>query len=219
MGESRHELRFKVGQAFPASEPVSRFSAVLCMALNDLVLASDHGVREGLPNWEYFYFLRLTAAHFFEAEKFIRESSARYPEIDAFICGLGDEANENWCKVRDVAADQSVKRLRDVFFHYPEMLDRTKSQYDQFTRALAGLSEQDGRIIQGKALKDLRCEFADDVAARLTRGDQQLPGEGARDVVVDDLVASLRDGVIALQDFSFTCVQAYLKALPKWSSP
>lgn len=212
------EFGFRIGEAFPADEPVARWLVVLCAALNDLTLAATFSVRDAAPPWEYFYFFRLTGAHFWETEKFIRQSRKRHREVAKFMDSLGPQAARDWSVVQSVAGDtemgKRIEHLRNVFFHYPEMLDKAAAQYDKLGAALAGLSDARGTIIEGPALKDLRCVFADDIAARLTRGEDQLPADGDPDEVVEELVTSLRDGIIALQNLCFSCVQAYIATLP-----
>jgi hypothetical protein len=113
------KITFKIGDAFPASEPVSRFISVLAMMSNDWLRSiedmfaletattPDAGARR-------ISLFRQQAALHHEAATFIRDSMRRFPEIEQFVQGLSADAKEE-CD-QDRVLNRTWRRLRQCPF-------------------------------------------------------------------------------------------------------
>jgi len=108
-------VRFKIGEAFPAADPVARFVTVLAMMSNDWMRLAKQMQSQQV-------------SLLVEAAKFIRDAQKRFPELDAFVAALPARARKDRDRVVG-AIDPTSKRyrgrwvedLRNVTFHYPEM--------------------------------------------------------------------------------------------------
>ena len=91
-------IRFKIGGAFPASDPVARFIAGLAMMSNDLLRALEDMLKlEGDTPEEIgrrVSLFRRQAASIHEAATFITDARRMFSEVSSFIDGLDDEAQD-----------------------------------------------------------------------------------------------------------------------------
>ena len=92
-------LRFRVGDAFPATDAVARFITVVAIMSNDWLRLESQILKvdrtdpdEGGIRVMSF---RQQAALYHEAASFITDARRMWPEVAAFIDGLDDEARQH----------------------------------------------------------------------------------------------------------------------------
>src|SRR5512132_3526351 len=85
-------IKFKIGEAFPASAPVARFIAVAAMIANDWMRLAK--LQSAIEDWHddaeglrLFYFRQQLSLHF-EAAEFIRDTCRLFPDVEQFIAAL-----------------------------------------------------------------------------------------------------------------------------------
>jgi hypothetical protein len=104
-------LTFKIGDAFPADDPVAWFVTVVAMMSNDWLrlsgemVAIDDADPDALGRrvWSF----RLQAALHYEAAEFLNETPPRFRAIGHFLSGLGPEARAEYDRV--AILDNSVE--------------------------------------------------------------------------------------------------------------
>jgi hypothetical protein len=74
---------FRIGDAFPADEPIARWATVLSIAANDSIYLNIRLIDGGLPPELNIYYFRLLAAHFFEAAEWLANTRNTWPEVEA----------------------------------------------------------------------------------------------------------------------------------------
>lgn len=207
-------LRFKIGDAFPASDPVARFINVVAMMSNDWLrstadmMALDDADPDA-PARRLMLFRQQAALHH-EAATFITKSRRRFPEIRAFIDGLDQDARDECDQIvggidptsshyhGDWLADH-----RNVTFHYPEMHpDKAAHGQEEITEALEAASGLEGTITMSESFGSVRFRFADEVAV------QWLPDAATQ----THRIEALRESVMALGRFAQRAAQTYLQA-------
>jgi hypothetical protein len=210
-------LRFTIGDAFPADDPVARFVTVLAMMSNDwlrlvrLMLAIDDDDREQDGAGLLVMSFRHQASLHAEAAQFIVDACRRFPEIEQFVGGLSDSAQALCQQVLDGLDPASPRYLgdwlvahRNVTFHYPEMhADKAKHGHEEITEGLRGAADKSSRIRIPDAVYDLRFDFADEVTV------QWLPDDTDSSPIV-----GLREAVLALADFVREAIEVYLNSRP-----
>ena len=75
-------VRFRVGDAFPADQPLARFVVVLLLALNDLLPRNERLTEDRddeLPPHERLYLARLVGSHLFELATFVGRGPTSVP--------------------------------------------------------------------------------------------------------------------------------------------
>ena len=113
------KITFKIGEAFPASDPVARFITVLGMMSNDWLrsiaemLALDDADQDS-EGGRLSLFRQQASLHH-EAATFIRDARRRFSEIDDFIASLSTVAQEECAQVvggdtRDPPRDSANRR-------------------------------------------------------------------------------------------------------------
>jgi hypothetical protein len=192
-------LRFTIGKAFPASDPVARFITVLAMISNDwlrlmsamLEVEDWHKDAEGLRIMSF----RQQAALHHEAAEFIRDTRKHYPTVKRFIEGLEQSALD---------ACKQLADHRNVTFHYPRMHPQAAEHgAEEITEALKSAGEIESTITDDDTFGSVRFEYADEVVV------QWLPDADAR-----ERIAQLRESVMALAGFAQQAAGAYLEAHP-----
>jgi hypothetical protein len=209
-------LRFTVGRAFPASDSVARFITVLAMMSNDwlrlmaamLEIEDYHKDAAGLRIMSF----RQQAALHHEAAEFIRDTRKRFPKVKRFIDGLEKSAQDACEQVVGGVDPKSEHYLgdwladhRNVTFHYPKMHPQAAEHgQEEVTEALKAAAEIESTIADDETFGSLRFNFADEVVV------QWLPDEDEK-----ELIAELREAVMALALFAQQSAGAYLEAHPK----
>lgn len=208
-GGTRQVLAFTGGHALPAESHLARWIACVGLIMNDAIMDAVTLTRDGLPEFERLYYLRIAMGHLREAASFL----ARTRDVD----GVGDlesrlspEAANDLAIVRVLWDDPDhplkpyVGGLRHTVFHYPSIWEAKHSA--DVGVALDCLAGEVVRISAGLAGHDLRAEFADQVAFRL----------GLLDIAEDEdrqsaFLDAARRIVLALQRASEALVVEYFR--------
>jgi len=151
-------LRFRIGDAFPADDPIARFITVLAMISNDWLRLLRDMLDLEESDWDAdgrrVLLFRLQAAAHHEAATFIADTRRRFPAVDKFIDGLEDEAIQE-CEVITGGINAAsahylgdwIGRHRHVTFHYPEMHpEKAEHGKEEITEALQAAAELEGTI-------------------------------------------------------------------------
>jgi hypothetical protein len=174
------ELRFKVGDALPADDPLARFILVVSMGLNDNSLSNTRFVNTKEP-YEFLYFFRLASGHLHELANRLRRAHEEWPEVQEFVADLRQNFRDDFQSIVRLAdpnddVGQKLERLRNEFFHYPDLRRKTAERGKlPLMQALTDAANTEGTISLGEeALGGIRAHFADELvgeeeAQRLAR--------------------------------------------------
>jgi hypothetical protein len=210
-------IRFrKISDVFPAEDAVARFITVVAMMSNDWVrlmddmLALDDHASDATAR-RIMSFRQQAALHD-EAARFIADARRRFPQIDAFIKALDQEAQDECDQIMGGIDPKSphyhgdwLTDHRNVTFHYPEMHPAKAAHgKEEISEALKAAAELEGTITFGQGLGSVRFGFADEVAV------QWLP-DLENEV---HLIETLRESVMALARFAQRVIGAYLESRP-----
>jgi hypothetical protein len=210
------KVMFKIGDAFPASDPVARFITVLGMMSNDwlrsiqeMLALDDADPDSGGRRLSLF---RQQASLHHEAATFIREARRRFSEIDEFIDGLPtiaqDECDQVVCGIDPQSPHYHGHWLadhRNVTFHYPEMHpDKAKHGQEEIKEALEAASGLESSIESGDYFGSVRFRFADEVAVQWLPDDPDLA----------TLIENLRESVLAMSRFVQRAAKVYMESRP-----
>jgi hypothetical protein len=211
--DSRHHgIGFKIGEAFPADDPIARWATALAMAANDAVYLNVHMIEGDLPPELDVYYFRLVASHFIEAVDWIRDTRRIWPEIDQFIQSL-DEDSQARCDRLLAFADKKhplyemLRRSRNTLFHYPVMHpERESAGAEELANAMDDAKDLEGWIEDGGHYATFRATFADTVALQFLTGSEEETIE---------LADQLNAPVFELAEFTMDVLLAQLKRVPK----
>jgi hypothetical protein len=89
------ELRFKVGDALPADDPLARFILVVSIGLNDNGLSNTRFVNTKEP-YELLYFFRLASGHLHELANRLRRAHEEWPEVQEFVASLQENYRDDF---------------------------------------------------------------------------------------------------------------------------
>jgi len=208
-------IRFNIGGAFPASDPVARFITGLAMISNDwLRSVEDMFKLEGDTPEEIgrrVSLFRRQAALVHEAASFITDARRMFPQVASFVDGLEGKARDG-CEHLIGAVDSGsahylgdwLEDHRNVTHHYPKMHPAAAQHgQEEMANALAEAADVESAIDSGQRFGEARFRYADEVGVQL------LPR-------LDDpsWVEGLSDTAMALADFAQRAAQAYLEARP-----
>lgn len=208
-------IRFKIGDAFPASDPVARFITGLAMISNDLLRALEDMLDLGGDAPEKIgrrvSLFRRQAASIQEAATFISDAQRMFPEVCGFIDELDNEARDGCDRIIGAVDPSSPRYLgrwledhRNVTHHYPRMHPRAAEHgQEEMATALADAAEIESTIDSGERFGDARFRFADEVGVQL------LPPLGDQ-----TWVEKMRDTSMSLAAFVQRAAQSYLNARP-----
>jgi hypothetical protein len=210
-------IRFeKIGEAFPAIDPVARFVTVLAMVSNDANRSIDEllDVEDGPPDSgaRRMMLFRQQASFFFEAATFIGEASSRFTEVRDFIAGLPQEARGECAQVVGGIDPSSTHYVgdwlrdhRNVTFHYSEMHpEKAAHGKEEITKALEDAAELPGTVYGSDELGGVRFWFADEVVAQWLPPDESKPAT----------IITLREALMALVRFTQRAFAAYQSRRP-----
>jgi hypothetical protein len=208
-------IRFRIGDAFPASDPVARFVTGLAMISNDWLRSiGDLLARKGDTPEEMgrrVSLFRRQAALLHEAAQFITDAQRMFPDVANFINGLKPEARTACERVTGAVDSNSPHYLgdwledhRNVTHHYPRM-HPTASEHgrEEMAKALDEAAGIESTIDSGQSFGDARFRYADEIGVQL------LPDLDDR-----NWVEETRDTAMALAEFAQRAAQAYLEARP-----
>jgi hypothetical protein len=216
-GRDTRTIRFpRIGDVFPAADPVARFVTVVAMMSNDWVRLMDDmlALDDHAPDAtaRRIMSFRQQAALHYEAAQFIADARRRFPQVDAFIQTLEPDARDDCDRITGGIDPTSphyhgrwLTDHRNVTFHSPKMHpDKAAHGKEEISEALKAAAGLEGTITSGRGLGSVRFGFADQVAV------QWLP-DGENEV---HLIVTLRDSVMALARFTQRAVDAYLTSRP-----
>lgn len=171
-------LRFKIGEAFPAGDPVARFITIVALMSNDwLRLIEDMmALEDANPDavGRRIMSFRQQAALHDEAARFIADARRRFPAVDEFIKHLDADAQAECERVTGGVDPKSGHYLgdwladhRNVTFHYPEMHpDKAAHGKEEIMQALQEAASLEGTITFEEHFGSTRFGFADEVAVQ-----------------------------------------------------
>jgi hypothetical protein len=201
------EVSFKIGEAFPADDPVARFVTVVAMISNDWLrlFGEMTAVRGDDPEAHARLTLnyRLQAALHYEAADFLRTARSNFPEVGAFINALPPAARLEFDEIVGGIDPESkqyhgrwLKENRNQIFHYSEL-----NQRKAVGKALIAAAEKSGSISYiTDELGSVRFWFADEVAI-----------EWLSDATQDeDRMEMLKEAVLATMRFAQRGMSVYL---------
>jgi hypothetical protein len=212
---SGQDLRFRIGEQFPADDAVARWLTVLAMASNDFFrmfrwvdCAESAGTR--------LLAFRIQAAAVFEAATHLSATVRRVPEVKSFYDYLPSEARDVGDRIRGAVDPGSEHYLgdwaephRNVIFHYPEMHpEKAQHGKEEIKLALESAANMEGSITADGTFGSVRFDFADEVAV------QMVPEATPEDALALERV---RDTGVALVTFVQHAANVYLKRLPAGS--
>jgi hypothetical protein len=204
-------IGFRIGDAFPADDPVARWATVLSMATNNAIYLNVRLVEGDLPPEQTLYYFRLIAAHFFEIATWLKETRKPWPEIDELVNSLDKDAQERYDNIVAFASQKHPlhKRLsesRSTIFHYPAMHPaREAAGAEELANAMREAKQSVGWIEGGDAYATFRAAFADEIALQfLATTDEETEG------VMD----ALHGPVFELVELTEAVLLAHLKTLP-----
>jgi hypothetical protein len=125
--DARHRgIGFRLGDAFPADDPIARWATVLGMATNHTIYINVRIIEGDLPPELDLYYFRLLAAHFFEAAEWLKVTRETWPEVDEIIKSLDSKSQDRYARIVSYASQkhplhERLRRSRVTLFHYPVM--------------------------------------------------------------------------------------------------
>ena len=210
--DARHRgIGFRIGDAFPADDPIARWATVLSIAANDTIHLNIRLIEGDLAEEQSIYYFRLVAAHFFEAAVWLKSTRKTLPEVDELITSLDDAARQRYERIVGFASQRhrffdNLKRSRSTLFHYPVVHPgREQAGEEELANAMRSAADLPGWIEAGEEYATFRAEFADQIAVQLLSEDEQETKE---------LMEELRDPVFDLVLFSEAVLFKYLTGLP-----
>jgi hypothetical protein len=202
--------QIKIGDWFPADDPVAVFVTTVAMISNDLLRLVDWMLRSDWTDDESagdrLFAFRVEAAAFCEASRYLRETPPRWPEIQDFVRSLGPKAAAELLRVQAAgdpgATDYMGKWLtdhRNLTFHYAAMApERVRHGLHAVARALAQTAPVDAPLGIGDRIGEVRYTFADTIAV------QWLPDEP------EQQIDALRDRITDIAWFAQRAVTSYI---------
>jgi len=127
-------LVFRVGDVFPADDPLAVWAMTLAIALGDLRVAGEHAVRDEQPDYERIYFVRVFSSHLREIVKLLDLDYEKREDVREFVDSMPEEAQA----ARRAVAEQfnapqedrpgvtllnDLIRIRNDTFHYAHKKD------------------------------------------------------------------------------------------------
>jgi len=209
-------ISFKIGDAFPADDPVARFMTIVAMISNDwqrlaqrMVELDDAECAHEDARAEHAALLvenyRLQGALHYEAVRCLKLAYERFGEIRTFVDGLTAEAIEEYRLVVGGVVPYSphyhgkwLPNARNATFHYSKLNRR-----ERVGMGLTATAEEIGVISFDDAIATVRFGFADKVALEWLGGSKPEAETAAR-------MVDLREAVMAMTQFAQRAMDAYL---------
>ncbi|MCW2783370.1 MAG: hypothetical protein JWR35_3821 [Marmoricola sp.] len=203
-------LRFRIGDAFPADDPIARWATVVSMAINDTIYVNVRMIEGDLPPELDLYYFRLVAGHFIEVCTWLAETPAQWPEVQTFLDGLPDDARNMLAELQAFASQRhplhsTLTRSRNTLFHYPTLHPaRDEAGVEELANAMREASDLHSSLESGKDWASFRARFADEVAVQFVSTDQAKTRE---------LFDSLQGPMFSLVEFGQAVLLEHLKRL------
>lgn len=204
-------IGFKIGDVFPADDPIARWATVVAMAANNTIYLNIRMIEGDLPPELDIYYFRLVAAHFYEAAEWLKKTRTTWPEIDDLIRSRDAESQARYDHIVSFASqrhplNERLRRSRMTLFHYPEMHpNKEQAGIEELANALAHAKDLDGWIEGGQDYASFRASFADEVAVQFLAENEAETRE---------LKGQLKDPVFQLVEFAQAVLLAQLKRAP-----
>lgn len=224
-------LVFKIGEAFPAANPVAVFLVALSSALNDLLFTNRLlvGGEHNQPDphevsaAERQFLLRLSISRVWELRESIRHARKQL-EVEEFIDALPDAARADLTGIENVNTNDAhwisaaMEHSRNQASHYGG-----KWNWDDVAWAMEKVAGVDGAIeMASPKLVGMRVTFADEIAVQhFTR---KFPDFAENpDAEVDDetinarthtLIVAVQRATSAAIAFTGAAINDYLNGLP-----
>jgi len=191
--QSAAVFKFRIGDVFPADNPLSLWAANLSMAFNDLVFTNDR-MDKARKEWERFYWSRPAWAHLYEVMQFLRENE-NDQNVTAFVAELSPDAQEAYRRALELYVENRAilgKVRNNVAFHYPH-----KRGLRMLRATLIAAAEGEGQHgSQTGKIRDARLTFADDFQAHMV-----VKACGGRIEDYEEKAASIGELTAALMKF------------------
>jgi hypothetical protein len=203
-------LRFRIGDAFPADDPIARWATVVSMAINDTVYVNVRMIEGDLPPELDLYYFRLVAGHFIEVCTWLAETPAQWPEVQTFLGDLPDDAREKLIELQSYASQthplhQTLTRSRNTLFHYPTLHPaRDEAGVEELANAMRDASNLESSIEGGREWASFRARFADEIAVQFV---------GASESETRELLDGLQAPMFSLVEFGEAVLLQYLQQL------
>jgi hypothetical protein len=209
-------ISFKIGDAFPADDPVARFVTVVAMISNDwqrlaqrMVELDDVDCAHEDAQAEQAALLvenyRMQGALHFEAARFLKRAYEHFREVRTFVDGLTAEAIEEYELVVGGVTKGSpsyhgewLSDARNATFHYSKLNRRERAG-----KGLTAAADEVGVISLDNTIASVRFGFADKVALEWLGGSQPEPEAASK-------MVALRESVIAMTQFAQRALGVYL---------
>ena len=206
------EVSFRIGDVFPATDPVARYVAGVAMISNDwgrLFWLQESLVVDRAGPAILLY--RIQIGLHLEAVAFMKQAERQYEkEIGAFVSRLPDEAREIHASLVDDAALAAVRGddTRNQSFHYPQLQrDRFERDLEEMANLLSAAADLDGTVESAGRPEFLEYGFADEVAL------QMLPMND-EDELDREAIAAFRDRSLAFRRFAELVINQYVDGRP-----
>jgi transcriptional regulator with XRE-family HTH domain len=211
--DARHRgIGFRIGDAFPADNPLARWATALAMGANYSVYLNVRLVEGDLPPEANLYYFRLIVGHFFEAAKWLKKTRKQWPEIDKFIASLDEEDQKRYDDIVAFASQKHplhkrLKESRATQFHFPEMPPgKEAAGQEELANAMREAANLAGWIEDGKDYASFRAAFADEIAVQFLATSTEE---------TEEIMDALSGPVFEFVEFTMSVLLAYLKTLPE----
>lgn len=204
-------IGFRIGDAFPADNPIARWTTVLSMASNDAIYLNIRLIEGDLPPALSIYYYRLMVGHFYEIATWLKQSRATWPEIEGFLTSLDAKYQERYERIVSFVDQthpvyEQIKRSRHTLFHYPVMHpEREAAGVEELANAMEEAAGLPGWIEAADDYGSFRAAFADEIAMQFI-----ADGEAS----IEQLMDELRMPIFELVELTEGALLAYLQNLP-----
>lgn len=182
----------RMGDAFPADKPLSRFLVSMAMARNDIEHAMWKAAEANEANRpEFDYWVRLATGHFLEAADALQQWRNCSTEVRDFLRTLPPKGQEPLRQVGGTlnkVGKAAVDHARNHTFHYPTPSERYESDAE-LIRVLNAVAEEPVELGQVEGKPRVRFVFADRIALMVAMGKHSIEDPEAYRAQVVDLEA------------------------------
>jgi hypothetical protein len=182
------KITFRMGDAFPADDPIARWVMVLSLALGDLRIVATYAVRERQPENERMYFVRIFSSHLREIVKLLVLDYRHREDVREFVGRLPQDAQDARAEVErltesthvlrsDVTLFEDLKRILDDTFHYA----RDRASDERLRQTMSDVAHMEGGPASGgprRSWTDAHQVRRPSLRAREFRGPAAVPGRG-----------------------------------------
>ncbi len=161
-------MTFRMGDIFPATDPVARWLVTLAIALTELIWA-DLKMRQAWeveraeaaddpPSLDQIQYFRLICLQVWEIAKFLQESYYEWPDIKAFVDALPEKAGDHRAALLEAVAHDALLggirvelvMARDLRAHY---LGLHKGR--TVTLGMAAIADNDVTVVSSSEVSEL----------------------------------------------------------------